>query len=231
MKGPVAVIAAHPDDEVLGCGGTIARLAQEGRPIHILFLADGESSRFSKEEQSEETERKKADRDSGALWAGKILGAASVQGLDMPDNRLDELALLDVVRPIESFIARYQPQTIFTHHSGDVNVDHRIVHDAVITASRPQPGFPVSELLFFEVPSSTEWRPPGSSTMFNPNWYVDISQTLELKIQALRAYESEIRDFPHPRSTEATMALAKWRGATVGIAAAEAFILGRKCVR
>ena len=225
---PIVVIAAHPDDEVLGCGGTISRLAMNGHPVHVLLMADGESSRANTMEQAD-TEHMAA-RDAAAVRAAEILGVTSVEQLGMQDNRMDQLALLDVVKPIEEFIRSHCPKTIFTHHSGDVNIDHRIVHDAVIAACRPQPGFSVQELLFFEVPSSTEWRPPSSGIMFSPNWFVDITQTLELKLQALQSYKDEIRDFPHPRSLEATEALARWRGATIGVCAAEAFILGRKLV-
>jgi LmbE family N-acetylglucosaminyl deacetylase len=143
---------------------------------------------------------------------------------------MDTLDLLDVVRHIESAVERHRPSCVLTHYSSDVNVDHRIVHDAVIAACRPHPGHPVRELLFFEVPSSTEWRPPGSGLPFHPNWFVDISNTLEKKLEALRAYQAELRVFPHPRSLQGVSALARWRGASVGVEAAEAFVLGRKTV-
>jgi LmbE family N-acetylglucosaminyl deacetylase len=134
------------------------------------------------------------------------------------------------VKHIEGFVERYRPSLLLTHHCGDVNIDHRVVHDAVISACRPQPGYPVKELLFFEVPSSTEWRPAGSANAFCPNYFVDISMTLPKKLEALNAYAPELRPFPHPRSLKAVTALAHWRGATVGVEAAEAFILGRKLV-
>jgi len=229
MVDTVAVIAAHPDDEVLGCGGTIARLAQEGCLVHILLMADGESSRMGSVREVSDVELL-AGRNSAAVRACAILGCASVQLLALPDNRMDSLVLLDVVKQIEVFINTYRPTTVFTHHSGDVNIDHRVVHEAVIAACRPQPMFSVRELLFFEVPSSTEWRPPSSANMFNPNWFVDISQTLQLKLQALQAYQDELRPFPHPRSIKAVEALAQWRGATVGVNAAEGFVLGRKLI-
>lgn len=224
-NSPVAIIAAHPDDEVLGCGGTIARLAAEGRPVHILLLADGESSRPSSASASG---HHIAARHAAAQEAGRILGCASVQTLAFPDNRMDHADLLDIIRPIENFLAGIRPGLVMTHHAGDVNIDHRIVHDAVIAACRPQPGHFVRELLFFEVPSSTEWRPPGSAQDFAPNWFVNIDPFLQIKLQALEAYRSELRDFPHPRSLTAVEALARWRGACAGFAAAEAFILGRK---
>jgi len=230
MTNVVAVIAAHADDEVLGCGGTMARLADEGYDVHVLLMADGESSRADAADSAMIRDRV-SSRQAAAEQARDALRCTSVQTLDLPDNRMDGLELLDVVRHIETFLARFRPQTVFTHHAGDVNIDHRIVHDAVIAACRPQPGFVVTDLLFFEIPSSTEWRPPSSGEPFNPNWFVDISATLERKLEALRSYEPEMRPFPHARSLRAVEALASWRGATVGATAAEAFVLGRRIVR
>ena len=229
MNESVAVIAAHPDDEVLGCGGTIARLASEGSAVHVLLLADGETSRAGNSGDAS-VGSKAADRKAACLGACEVLGCASVEMLDFPDNRLDGVELLDIVKIIEKFLQRHKPSVLFTHHSGDVNIDHRVVHDAVISACRPLPGSHVKQLFFFEVPSSTEWRPPGSWAQFSPNWFVDISATLTTKLNALSVYGDELRDFPHPRSLRGVEALARWRGATVGVAAAEAFILGRGLV-
>jgi LmbE family N-acetylglucosaminyl deacetylase len=229
MSDAVVVVAAHPDDEVLGCGGTLARMALEGRPVHVLFISDGQTSRPVEPGQAPVEAILKA-RNAAARAASAILGGASVEMLGLPDNRLDGMELLDVVRHIEAFIQRHRPSLLLTHHSGDVNIDHRVVHDAVISACRPQPGYPVKELLFFEVPSSTEWRPAGSLNSFNPSYFVDIAKTLSKKIEALNAYAEELRPFPHPRSIKAITALAQWRGAMVGVEAAEAFMLGRKLI-
>lgn len=228
MTDAILVVAAHPDDEVLGCGGTIAKFTREGRPVHILLLADGETARGlsgSAIDQRQVTARKAA-----AEAACGILGCSSVELLGLPDNRLDSLALLDVVWQIEAVIERHRPAVVLTHQCGDVNIDHRVVHEAVLAACRPQPSHSVRELLFFEVPSSTEWRPPGSAPAFHPNWFVDIGATLALKLAALEAYQAELRPFPHPRSLQAVEALAQWRGATAGVHAAEAFVLGRKII-
>lgn len=224
----ILAIAAHPDDEVLGCGGTLARWAEEGHAVHVLLLADGESSRGA--EQAAAPGARIAQRECAALRARDILGCRSLELLALPDNRLDGIPLLDVIRPIEAAIARLRPRTVLTHHAGDLNIDHRIVHAAVVTACRPQAGHPVEELLFFEIPSSTEWQTPGSAPPFQPNVFIDISRTAAKKRAALQAYADEMRDFPHPRSFAALDALAGWRGATAGVEAAEAFVLGRKIV-
>ncbi len=225
MNRSVLVLAAHPDDEVLGCGGTIAKLAGEGVSIHVAFLADGVFSRMG---DAGNQQAALLVRRAAARKACDILGAQSVFFGEFPDNRMDTVALLDIVRPIESLIAKYQPDTVFTHHAGDVNIDHRRTHEAVVTACRPQPGHPVKTLLCFEVPSSTEWQLPGSAPAFTPNWFVNISDTLERKLSALNAYADELRAWPHPRSLQGIEHLAHWRGATVGVDAAEAFVLGRQ---
>ena len=148
----------------------------------------------------------------------------------MPDNRMDSVDLLQVVREIEKSVESHAPSVVLTHHASDVNIDHRVVHDAVLAACRPQPDHPVRRLLFFEVPSSTEWGPAASAQPFSPNFFVNISSTLATKLEALKAYGSELRAFPHPRSLQAVSALAQWRGASVGVVAAEAFVLGREIV-
>jgi LmbE family N-acetylglucosaminyl deacetylase len=218
----VLVLAAHPDDEVLGCGGSIARLARSGARVHVAFLADGVTARPGAPAEELDARRNAARR------AGEVLGVSSLSFGDFPDNRMDTVPLLDVVQAIEALIATHQPDTLFTHHSGDVNVDHRRIHEAVTAACRPQTGHPVRTLLSFEVPSSTEWQLPGPATAFVPNWFVDISETLELKLAALDAYAAELREWPHPRSRRGVTHLAHWRGATVGVDAAEAFVLGRQ---
>jgi len=223
----VLVVAAHPDDEVLGCGGTIARHADAGDQVQVLIVAEGATSR------QQQYDRSQADDELFALaqaaqQAGVILGAQDVELLDFPDNRLDSLDRLDLVKQIEERIARHQPQVVYLHHAGDVNVDHRRLHEAVVTACRPTPSQPVRRLLSFEVASSTEWQPPGSAPAFQPNWFVDISAQWPRKREALAAYASEMRPWPHARSVEALEHLARWRGAQVGLEAAEAFCLLRQ---
>ncbi len=226
---PVLVVAAHPDDEVLGSGGSMARLADEGAAVHVHFLADGVGARAtgSGGRAAGPDARALKARRGAALKACDILGAASVTFGDFPDNRLDTAALLDVIKQVEARMDAVRPGLVLTHHAGDLNIDHRRVHDAVVTACRPHPAQSVRSLLFFELPSSTEWQVPGAAQPFEPNWFVDISKTLARKIEALKAYRMELRPWPHARSLEAITHLARWRGASVGVEAAEAFVLGR----
>lgn len=222
----VLVVAAHPDDEVLGCGGTIARLADEGDEVHVLILAEGVTSRADTRDRAAKMPEL-SDLARCAEAANAVLGSASVKVCDCPDNRLDSMNLLDVVKIIEREISQHRPYLVFTHRHGDVNVDHNVIHDAVIASCRPQPDHPVRQLLFFEVVSSTEWRPPASASTFAPSCFYDIDKYMGRKLRALQEYAGEMRAFPHPRSVEAVEHLARWRGATVGCRAAEAFEVGR----
>ncbi len=223
----VLVVAAHPDDEVLGCGGTIARHADSGDQVRVIIVAEGSTSRQQQRDRSQVGDELSALA-KAAQAAGSILGAKSVELLDLPDNRLDSLDRLDLIKRIEESVERHRPECVYVHHSGDVNVDHRRLHEAVVTACRPMPGNVVRRLLSFEVASSTEWQPPGSASAFQPNWFVDISAQWERKREALAIYVSEMRDWPHARSLKAVEHLARWRGAQVGVEAAEAFCLLRQ---
>lgn len=225
----VLVVAAHPDDEVLGCGGTIARHAQAGDTVHVLILAEGATSRSQSRDRDQHQDLL-STLAQAAQRAGQILGATSVRLHDFPDNRMDRCDLLDIVKVVELAVAQFQPNIVYTHHAGDVNIDHQRTHAAVVTAVRPLPTSAVKTLLFFEVASSTEWQPPGSAPSFAPNWFVNITETLERKRQALQAYEAEMRPWPHARSHPALEHLARWRGASVGVEAAEAFMTGRHLV-
>lgn len=221
------VVAAHPDDEVLGCGGTVARLTQAGVRVAVGFVADGVTSRTDVSDEKESAAEIAARR-AAATEACRLLGVTSVSFGNFPDNRLDSVPLLQIAKHIEQLLAEHRPDTLLTHFGGDVNIDHRRVHEAAIVACRPQRGHCVRTLLFFEVPSSTEWQPPGVAPAFAPNWFVDISGFLADKLAALEAYKAELRTWPHPRSLQAVEHLAKWRGASIGADAAEAFVLGRQ---
>lgn len=225
----VLVVVAHPDDEVLGCGGTIARYARDGHAVHVAMLADGIGARQPTAELTSSDDVLQRRR-VAAAHAGHILGVASQTFGDFPDNRMDTIPLLDIARAVERLVVAHQPEIVLTHHAGDVNIDHRRVHEAVVAACRPQPGHSVRTVLTFEVASSTEWQVPTSAPVFAPSWFVDISDTLDVQQAALAAYAEELRPWPHPRSLEALRDRARWRGASIGVAAAEAFMLGRHIV-
>ena len=226
MNNKVIVVAAHPDDEVLGCGATIAKHVEKGDEVHILILAEGQTSRDVQRDQTKNIEVLN-HLSEAAQAAANVLGVTTLTLKGFPDNRMDSVDLLDVVKVVEGFIKLHQPNILYTHHFGDLNIDHRITNQAVITASRPVPGSSIKTILFFEVPSSTEWQATSSSLQFTPNWFVDISDNLDKKIEALKKYEHEMRSWPFPRSLEAVRYLARWRGSCIGTEAAEAFILGR----
>lgn len=222
MNKKVLVVVAHPDDEVLGCGGTIAKHIHNGDKVSVLILADGETSRLSTNVENRIVQRHKA-----AELATQALGVNDLFVCKYLDNSLDTIPLLTLVKEIENVFSQFNPEIIYTHTSKDVNIDHRLVHDAVIAAARPQPSEGIKEIYFFEIPSSTEYRPPASLNAFSPNLFVDIAKFLEIKALSLSHYQNELREFPHPRSIEAINSLAKWRGASVGVFAAEAFEVAR----
>lgn len=212
-------VVAHPDDEVLGAGGTLARHAQEGDEVHAIFLTDGVGARGADRDAA-------TARATAARKAADILGISKLEFLGFPDNRLDEIGLLDVVQRMESILRDLRPTTIYTNHHGDLNIDHQICHRAVITACRPMPDGSVKRIYAMEVASSTEWQTPDKSG-FSPARFVNIEPFLEKKRKALQAYAEEMRAFPHARSLEALEALGRWRGASVGFGAAEAFMVMR----
>jgi len=211
------VIAAHPDDEVLGAGASIARWLDEGRKVNLAILGEGATSR-------EATNRRAvAVLERTAIEAARRLGAAPPRFLGLPDNRFDSLPLLEIVQRVESLIEEFQPELVLTHHGGDLNVDHALTFRAVLTALRPMQGGRVRELRTFEIASSTEWAFGRFEPAFRPNCFVEVSATLQRKLDAMECYESEARAFPHPRSSQALEALARTRGAQSGFMAAEAF--------
>jgi LmbE family N-acetylglucosaminyl deacetylase len=218
----VLVVAAHPDDEILGCGGSLARHARLGERVHVLILAEGATAR----DPSRDVGTRQDDLlelQQAARRAATALGVEMPQFGGFPDNRMDSVAILDVTKRVERAVEAFAPSVVYTHHGGDLNRDHRIVHEAVITACRPMPGRPVRRLLAFETLSSTEWASEAIGPDFRPRRFVDISADLDVKLRALECYAQEMRPFPHPRSAEAVQALARLRGSQVGLMAAEAF--------
>ena len=229
MNHKVLVVAAHPDDEILGCGGTIIKHCKNGDEVRILIMAEGLTSRRMRRDvvgNSKALEELHANSHKVA----QIMGASEVKLLSFPDNRMDSVDLLDVVKQIELVVDEYKPDIVYTHHAGDVNIDHRITHEAVVTACRPMPGQTVTTLLFFETLSNTEWQMPAVDKAFMPNWFVDIAEEFDKKIEALKCYESEMREYPHSRSYEAVKMLANYRGFCVGKKFVESFEVGRNVI-
>ena len=222
----VLVVAAHPDDEVLGCGGTIIKHKQANDKVKIIFLADGISSRKVNTNFKEIELRRKH-----AISSSKIMGIDDIRFLDFPDNSLDSVQLLKIIKKVEEIVRQYKPTIIYTHHGGDLNIDHRIVHQAVMTACRPITESVCKKILCFEVLSSTEWSNQSIGYNFIPNTFIDISSQLKTKIKALKAYKKEIKKFPHPRSVKSVNSLAYLRGSEVGLEACEAFVNIREIIK
>jgi len=218
MNKTILVIAAHSDDEALGCSGVIARHVAEGDNVHLLFMTDGVASRSGSGDGD--------NRLTSAHSASKILRVTSFTNLNFPDNQMDSIPLLSIVKEVENKISGLQPEIIYTHHTGDLNVDHQITHKAVVTACRPQPSFCVEEIYAFEVLSSTEWNTPGVAA-FSPNVFIDITDYIDIKKQVLEVYSEEMRQPPHSRSIDNALRLNALRGNSVGVDYAEAFELIR----
>ncbi|MDG4717678.1 MULTISPECIES: PIG-L deacetylase family protein [Thalassospira] len=215
----VLVVAAHPDDDILGCGGTIARHCDNGDEVQVVFMTDGVSARG--------IDRKAvADRWKACENALSVLGVGLYHRLSFPDNEMDSVSLLSIVKKIENIASDVAPDIVYSHFMGDLNIDHMLTARAVFTTFRPQPGSSVRTLLSFEVPSSTGWL----KNDFCPNYYVDISDQIERKVSALLSYNMELRDEPHARSLSAIKNLAKYRGSSVGKKFAEAFMLERNVI-
>lgn len=211
----VLVIGAHPDDELLGCGGTLKKLINQGYKVTTVI--------FSKGRKTMESHMKQA-----MVKANKHIGIEEVIFLDYPNLLLETFPLHVINKEIESLLAKYEPSIIFTHHYGDINKDHQILFQAVLTAARPLPGNKPIELLCFETVSSSEWSEPTGEKAFKPNYYVDITNMMDIKLETLHFYDVEMRPFPHPRSYKGVEYLARVRGMTVGVEYAEAFEMIRR---
>lgn len=220
MSSSVLVVVAHADDEVFGCGGTIARHISEGDTVQIVYMTDGVGARGGK------SIIEAANRNSARECALRTLGVSDWYSFDFPDNRMDSVQLLDVVQALEPIVEATCPSIVYTHHFGDLNVDHRITHQAVMTSCRPQPSCSVREIFTFEVMSNTEWAYPGHA-QFAPNAYVDISNFLDTKKKAIASYQIEMRPAPHSRCFEHFDSLARHHGYSIGVGGAEAFMIMR----
>lgn len=212
----ILVVAAHPDDEVLGCGGTIAMHNFQGDKIYVVFMTDGVKSRT---QFSDEDVINRADASKSVQ---SILNIENMNFLGFEDNKMDNVPLLQIVKKLEAIINEIQPTIIYTHHYGDLNVDHQLTHNVVMTACRPLPNFIVKEIYGFEVLSSTDWS-NSQKFSFKPNYFVDISKHILKKIGAAKAYNDEMREPPHSRSIKHIEVLAQHRGFSVGVEMAEAF--------
>jgi len=224
----ILVVVAHPDDEVLGLGGTIHRLINyHGCEVRAVILGEGITSRS----EIRETEKWKNELEIHRInieTARKAIGYESVSIYDFPDNRFDSVCLLDIIKVVEKEKREFQPEVIFTHHGGDLNIDHQRTFEAVITSCRPMSNEPVKTIITFETMSGTEWRASSDPKHFIPNMFSEISEeSLTAKIKAMEAYEFERRAYPHPRSPEALRIRAQMWGVTNGLNLAEAFQLIR----
>lgn len=217
----VLVIAAHPDDEVLGVGGAIAKHSKKGDKVKVVILGEGITSR-NPNNAEELLSRLKED----SRRANRILGVEEVYFHSYPDNSFDSVPLLDIIKTIESHVNEFKPDIVYTHFWGDLNIDHKITYRAVITACRPIKS--IKKLLCFEILSSTEQNVQIQQNVFTPNFYLNIEQELKLKVEAIKEYKSEIQKYPYPRSAEGIEILAKYRGLAIGCNAAEAFFIARE---
>ena len=231
----ILVVAAHPDDEGLGMGGTIKKLSKEGNEIKTIFLSTGILARrpfenkasdniYTKRFLSQVNIRLKNLR-KDAKNAAKVLGVDQIEFMDFPDNEMDIVSNLQITKTIENEISNFKPSIVYMPTKYDVNVDHQAVFNATLTATRPQKNSKIKEVISFEIPSSTEWFFPLE---YSPNIFVDISKEIKSKFLALKKYKNEIREFPHPRSIIALEAIARRWGSISGFQYAEAFSLIRK---
>ncbi len=216
----ILIIAPHPDDEVLGCGGTIRKYSSEGHDVTVLIVTRG-SRKLYRDEQIDNVRRE-------ALNAHKLLGVKNTIFLDFPAPELDTIPLMDITTAISKVITENRIETLFLPHRGDIHHDHTIVFNAALVAARPVDNYTVKEIYCYETLSETEWAAPFASDAFIPNSFVNIEDFFAEKQEAMRCFKSQIKDFPNPRSLENIEALSKFRGATVGLKNAEAFLLIRQ---
>lgn len=216
----VLVIAPHPDDEVLGCGGAIVKHVSEGDEVYLCVVTKAYPPDWPEDEIKE--------RRDEVVRANKILGTKKTYFLDLPTVKLDTIPQKELNEAIAKVVNKLRPEIVYIPHGGDVNNDHRLVFEAAMVAIRPKPALAIKKVLCYETLSETEWAAPLAENAFMPNVYVDISGVLATKLKAMSEYKSELKEFPHPRSLEAISALAKVRGATTGVEAAEAFMLMRE---
>ena len=218
----VLVIAAHPDDEVLGCGGVMARHAAQGDEVHVLVATRGIPEIYAPESIEETRLELKA--------AHELLKVTETHFLDFPAPKLDMVPGHELADGIKNVIYRVRPETVYLPHGGDIHLDHRAVYMAALVAARPASDCPVRQLLCYETLSETEWAPTTGGGIFVPTVFVNITDYLEIKLQAMACYRTQLKEPPHSRSLDAIKSLATLRGATVGFFAGEAFALERRII-
>jgi LmbE family N-acetylglucosaminyl deacetylase len=224
----VLVVVAHPDDELLGCGATFNRLILEYKcHVKVVILGEGITSRAD----SRDTELWKSQLEkhkNNIREAQRAIGYQELSVHSLPDNRFDSVDLLDIIKIVEQEKTAFDPSVIFTHHGGDVNIDHQRTFDAVVTACRPMSHEKVKTIITFETPSGTEWRSPSDPRHFLPNAFFTVTEkNVDAKIKGMESYEFEKRAYPHPRSPEALKIQARRWGVVVGSDFAEAFMIVR----
>jgi LmbE family N-acetylglucosaminyl deacetylase len=215
----ILVIAAHPDDEILGVGGTIPKLVKMGKQVDVLIFTDGSSAQYFNNAAILE------DKFGEAKEANDVLGSRVLPRLDFPDMRLDTVAHIDKNIALGKIISSGEYDTVFVQDRTDINKDHNELFESTLVACRPYPGQKVKHLLSYYVNSSTEWGNLLKKEPFNPNVFIDISDTIDLKVSAMEKYKTEMRDYPHPRSSAAIRTSAKYFGNIVGTEYAEPFYL------
>ena len=221
-KNNVLIVVAHPDDETIGMGATIKKHTIEGDKVFVVSLTNGVGARENS------NKRKVDERIICAEKASEILGFNWIQRYDFKDNCLDSYPLLEIIKSIEKIKNKINPNLIYTHSGADLNIDHRVISNAVFTAFRPEPYESCQEIRLFEVASATDFSHENITCVFSPNLYINIEETWKYKGLALNAYGNEIKKYPHTRSLEGLKNLAKVRGNQVGIMMAEAFQVARK---
>ena len=217
----VLVVAAHPDDEILGVGATIVKRVQNGDVCRALILGEGITARGESREEFDGSEQSPLRKD--AIKSAKVIGYEKIDFIGLPDVRFDSMDLLDIVKIVQKSFFEFKPEIVYTHHYGDLNIDHRLTYEATLCAARPVNGWYPDELLCFETPSSTEWNFGRKKDSFYPNIFVNVEDTIKKKCDAMKCYKGEIREYPHPRSIEILEAIAKKWGSTVNFKYAEAF--------
>lgn len=221
MNKTILIVAAHPDDEVLGCFGTVSKLIEKGYEAYTLILSGGKTSRGEVEHKELEILKDEMYKANASIGIKKVFQA------DFPDNSFDSVPLLSIVKEIEKIKNEIKPEIIFTHHIGDMNIDHQITHKAVLTATRPMENEPVKTIYAMEIPSSTEWNSYSKETVFIPNVFFETEDTINKKIAAMAEYKSELREYPHPRSLKHIKEQAKVNGTKTGLNYCESFMLIR----